>query len=72
MLSQVPASSQQAAKSALLGRKIDETAAGLQASIAKQLRLINEDNAAIIVEYVGALKHEVNLADATKLEQLSF
>jgi hypothetical protein len=62
--SQVSASSSSSVtKSALLGRKIDETAAGLQASIARQLHLINEDNAAIIVEYVAALKSEVNLAD---------
>jgi hypothetical protein len=69
MLSQVSASAsaststRQTDKSALLGRRIDETAAGLQKAIAKQLHLINEDNAAIIVEYVAALKSEVNLAD---------
>jgi hypothetical protein len=55
--------SSKTAKSALLERKIDETAAGLQASVAKYLCLINENNAAIIVEYIGALKSEVNLAD---------
>ena len=50
MLSQVSASTststskqKQAAKSALLGRKNDETAAGLQKAIAKQLHLINGD-----------------------------
>lgn len=50
-------------KSALLERKIDGTAAGLQASVAKQLHSISETNAAIIVNYVAALKSEVNLAD---------
>jgi hypothetical protein len=52
-----------AAKSAILNRKIDETVAGLQASFGKLLHSINETNAVIIVEYVAALKTEVNLAD---------
>jgi hypothetical protein len=55
MLSQVSASkstsiSDLKAKSALLDRKIDDTAAGLQKAIAKRLHLINETNAAIIVD----------------------
>ena len=58
MLSQVSASA-----NALLERKLDETAAGLQPSFSKQLHSISETNAAIIVEYVAALKSEVNLAD---------
>lgn len=61
MLSQVSTS---ASTSTLLERKIDETTAGLQASFGKLLHSINESNAAIIVEYVAALKTEVNLADS--------
>ena len=67
MLSQVSASKlgpiSDTATSALLERKIDQTAAGLQASIGKLLHSISEVNAAIIVEYISALKNEVNLAD---------
>lgn len=79
MLSQVSTSTststskqKQAAKSALLERKIDETAAGLQKAIARQLHLINEDNAAIIVEYVAALKSEVNLANNYRRDVIIF
>jgi integrase/recombinase XerD len=50
-------------RSALLARKIDETAAGLQASFGKLLHSIGDVNSAIIVEYISALKSEVNLAD---------
>jgi len=64
MLSQAETSSPTTKQAdVLLERKIDETAAGLQASFAKLLRSINETNAAIIVEYISALKTEVNLAD---------
>jgi hypothetical protein len=52
-----------ASKSALLESKIDLTAAGLPASFGKHLHLIDQTNAGIIVEYVAALKSEVNLAD---------
>jgi hypothetical protein len=57
MLSEVSAStSTKQAANALLERKIDETAAGLQASSGKQLHSIDETNAAIIVEYIAAEK----------------
>jgi hypothetical protein len=49
--------------SALLDREIEETAAGLPASYAKQLHSINEGNIAIIVEYLASMKSEVNLSD---------
>jgi hypothetical protein len=52
-----------APKSAILDRKIDETAAGLQSAVAKRLHSINETNAVIIVDYVASLKSEVNFAD---------
>jgi integrase len=63
MLSQVSASASKLSRSALLERKIDETAAGLPASYGKHLHSIDQINAGIIVEYVAALKSEVNLAD---------
>jgi hypothetical protein len=70
MLSQVSASTSTSAskskfnsKSALLERKIDETVAGLQASFGELLHSIDQKNAGVIVEYVSALKSEVNLAD---------
>ena len=49
--------------SSLLDRKIEETSTGLQASFAKHLRSISEDNAATIIQYVAAMKSEVNLSD---------
>ena len=49
--------------SPLLDRKIDETAAGLAASITKSLHSICESNAAFIIEYIAAMKSEVNLSD---------
>jgi hypothetical protein len=61
--SQVSASTKIGSNSAILDKKIDETAAGLQSATAKRLHSINETNAAIIVDYVASLKSEVNLAD---------
>jgi hypothetical protein len=63
MLSQVSTSTAAkiATKSAILGTRIDETAAGLQSAVAKRLHSINKINAAIIVDYVASLKSEVNL-----------
>ena len=49
--------------SPILDRKIDETGAGLPASYTRQLHSISKDNAAIIVDYIAAMKNEVNLAD---------
>jgi integrase len=49
--------------SPLLDRKIQEAAVGLQASFTKQLNSISEDNAATIIEYIAAMKSEVNLSD---------
>jgi integrase len=43
--------------------KIEESAAGLAASYAKQLHSISEDNAATIAKYIAAMKSEVNLSD---------
>jgi hypothetical protein len=50
-------------KSALLDRKIEETAAGLPKYYTELLRFVAKDNAAIIVEYISAMKSEVNLSD---------
>jgi hypothetical protein len=64
MLSQVSVSnSTSKSKSALLEREIDETVAGLQASFGKLLCSIDQKNAGVIVEYISALRSEVNLAD---------
>jgi hypothetical protein len=49
--------------SPLLDRNIEEAAAGLPASYAKQLHSISEVYAAIIVEYIASMKSEVNLSD---------
>jgi hypothetical protein len=49
--------------SPLLEVKIEETCAGLQTSHVKQLHSISQDNAATIVDYIAAMKSEVNLSD---------
>jgi integrase/recombinase XerD len=49
--------------SPILDRKIDETGAGLPASYTRQLHSISKNNASIIVDYITAMKNEVNLAD---------
>jgi integrase/recombinase XerD len=49
--------------SPLLDRKIEETTAGLPASYTKHLRSIGEGNAVTIIEYIVAMKSEVNLSD---------
>jgi integrase len=53
-------------KSALLDRKIEETTAGLQKYYAGLLYSINEGNAVTIMEYISAMKSEVNLSDHYK------
>jgi integrase/recombinase XerD len=47
----------------LLDRKIEETAAGLPASYTKALRSAGENNATTVIEYIAAMKSEVNLSD---------
>ena len=49
--------------SPILDRRIEETGARLPASYTRQLHSINKDNAATIVDYIAAMKNEVNLAD---------
>jgi hypothetical protein len=49
--------------SPILERKIDETTAGLPSSFAKHLCSTGENNAITIVEYIDAVKNEVNLSD---------
>jgi integrase len=49
--------------SPLLDRKIEEAGEGLPASYTRQLHSISEENAAIIIEYIAAMKSEVNLSD---------
>jgi integrase/recombinase XerD len=50
-------------KSAILDRKIEETAGGLPASFSRSLRIISEENAATIIDYIAAVRIEVNLSD---------
>jgi hypothetical protein len=49
--------------SPFLERKIEETSSGLQTAFARHLSSISERNAAIIIEYIAAMKSEVNLSD---------
>jgi hypothetical protein len=62
--SEVSTSASAATKSAILDRKIEECAAGLWASVTKQLLSISKDNAAAIVKYIDAIKTEVNPSNA--------
>ena len=49
--------------SPLLDRKIEETGAGLSASYTRQLHSISENNATTIIEYIAAMRSEINLSD---------
>jgi integrase len=49
--------------SALLDRKIEETTASLPLSYTKHLRSTGEKNAITIIEYISAVRSEVNLSD---------
>jgi hypothetical protein len=49
--------------SPIFDTKIDETTAGLSSFYVKNLRSIGAMNGAIIVDYISALKIEVNLSD---------
>ena len=49
--------------SPFLDRKIEETTTGLPSHCTKQLHSISKCNSAIIVEYITAMKSEVNLSD---------
>jgi integrase/recombinase XerD len=46
-----------------LDQKIEETAAGLPASYVKMLRMISEENTSTIIDYIAAVRVEVNLSD---------
>jgi integrase/recombinase XerD len=56
--------------SSLLQRKIEEVSAGLQKSFCDKLISISEYNAATIVEYITAMKNEVNLSDNYRRDQI--
>jgi hypothetical protein len=47
----------------LFDRKIENITAGLQLQHVKQLKAIHPENALIIVDYIQALKTEINLSD---------
>ena len=49
--------------SPLLDRKLEETTAGLPAAFSKHLSSTGDDNAETIIEYIAAIKNEVNLSD---------
>jgi integrase len=49
--------------SPLLDGRIEETASGLQTSYSNSLRSIGANNAATLVEYITAMKSEINLSD---------
>lgn len=47
----------------ILQKRIEETAAGLRPSYVKVLRIIPEENAMTIIDYISAAMIEVNLSD---------
>jgi hypothetical protein len=61
-----------ASSSALLDRKIEEWTAGLAASTTKRMYSISRDNAATIVQYLEAMKIEVNLSDHYRKDLIEF
>jgi hypothetical protein len=63
MLALSPSTSQVISTSSLLDRKIVETAAGLQTSYLNHLHSIDKSNAATIVNYITAMRSEINLSD---------
>ena len=55
-----------ASSSPLLDRKIEEITAGLPAAFNKKVRSISEANSVTIVDYIIAMKTEINLSDNYK------
>jgi integrase/recombinase XerD len=55
--------SSSSSSSSILERKIEETVAGLEKSRGNRLLSIGDSNAATIVDYIAAMKSEVNLSD---------
>jgi hypothetical protein len=49
--------------SPLLDGEIEETTSGLQTSYSNRLRSMDAGNAATVVEYIAAMKSEINLSD---------
>jgi hypothetical protein len=49
--------------SPILERKIEETTAGLPSSFAKHISSTGKNNVVAIIEYITAVKNEVNLSD---------
>jgi hypothetical protein len=56
--------------SSLLQRRIEEISAGLQKASCDKLLSISEYNAATIVEYIIAMKSEINLSDNYRRDQI--
>jgi integrase len=61
VITPIPSSS---SSSSLLDQKIDEITAGLPASYGNNLRLLsNQQNISVIIEYIQAMKTEINPSD---------
>jgi integrase len=56
--------------SSLLDRKIEEISAGLQKSYSDKLHVVSEYNATTIVEYITAMKSEVNPSNNYRRDQI--
>lgn len=56
----------------LLDRKIEEITAGLSGVYSKNLLYASENNAPVIIEYIAALKIEINLSDNYRKDLIEF
>jgi hypothetical protein len=60
---QQPQPQAQASRSAIFDRKIEQATAGLPASCTKVLRLLPENNAMTIIDFIAAIRVESNPSD---------
>ncbi|CAN5418851.1 hypothetical protein BH18THE2_BH18THE2_17160 [soil metagenome] len=54
--------------STILDRKIDETTAGLSTAYNNKLHSLSKENASTIIDYIAAMKIEVNLSDHYRMD----
>ena len=59
-------------KAPLLDRKIDEITAGLSGIYSKNLLYASENNTPVIIEYIAAMKIEINLSDNYRKDLIEF
>ena len=59
-------------KAPLLDRKIEETTAGLSGIYSKNLLYAIENNTPVIIEYIAAMKIEINLSDNYRKDLIEF